>query len=125
MIGSSVAFPDPKVSLVLVAAFFVERYCAMHIQIYSLTHHIIWHIMNGVTGVLMIVFGVALFPLMGQIALPLAMLLGYGSAFAWYGSRLSLASLDVKRWTFERRTTFLPLASLIASLAAWMAGSSI
>ncbi len=115
-IGSSVAFPAPIVSLVLVAAFFVERYCAMHIQIYSLTHHIIWHLMNGISGVLMVVFGLILFPLMGQIALPLAMLLGYCSVFAWYGSRRSLQSLNAERLGFEVRTSIAPALLLAACL---------
>jgi len=118
LIGSSVSFPDIAVSFVLVAAFFVERYCAMHIQIYSLTHHIIWHIMNGITGGLMIVFGLMLLPLVGQIALPLAMLLGYGCFLAWYGSRLSLRSLSAGRWGFELETAGAPGLLLLACIVA-------
>ncbi len=118
LIGSSVSFPDAAVSFVLVAAFFVERYCAMHIQIYSLTHHIIWHIMNGVTGGLMITFGLMLLPLVGQLALPLAILLGYMAFFAWYGSSLSLRSLSAVRWGFELRTSVAPGLLLLACFVA-------
>ena len=117
LIGSSVSFPDPSVSFVLVAAFFVERYCAMHIQIYSLTHHIIWHIMNGITGALIIIFSAALFPVLGQSAIPTAILISYCSAFAWYASKQSLASIAVRRADFEKTTVAGPTLAIIVAAA--------
>lgn len=117
MIHSSVHLPAYEISAVLVLAFFVERYSAMHIQIYSLTHHIVWHVMNGVTGVLMIVYALMLYPLVGHIALPLAMLLGYLTFFAWRGSQLSLRSMDCSRLVFDRQTTLGPGLMLISALA--------
>mgnify|MGYP006891163128 CR=1 FL=1 len=116
LIGSSVHLPAYVISAVLVLAFFVERYSAMHIQIYSLTHHIVWHVMNGVTGVLMIVYASGMYPFIGRIALPLAMLFGYLTFFAWRGSALSLRSLDYKRRAFEVRTTIWPASVLLATL---------
>lgn len=117
MIGSSVHLPSYEISAALVLAFFVERYCAMHIQIYSLTHHIIWHTMNGITGLLMILISVILYPFLGQAALPIAMLFGYAACFTWYGSRLSLQSIHARRWAFEARTSLGPLAVLLGCLS--------
>jgi O-antigen/teichoic acid export membrane protein len=49
-IGSNADFPPPLLWSLLGLAFFVERYGAMHLQLYSITNHIIWHIANGIAG---------------------------------------------------------------------------
>ncbi|MGA0608371.1 hypothetical protein ACO2Q0_20450 [Phenylobacterium sp. VNQ135] len=116
MIGSSVHLPAYDVTATLILAFFVERYCAMHIQLYSLTHHIIWHVMNGVTGVLMICSSVALAPMVGQLSFPLAMLISYSAFFAWRASQLSINSLGTSRARFELRTSAFPLIALLCML---------
>lgn len=108
-IDSSVAFPDPKLWALLGLAFLVDRYGAMHLQLYSTTNHIIWHTLNGITGVLMIGFSVALFPLLGLHALPLGMLLAYLLCYSWYAPYKSYGLLRVNGWVFERKS-FLPFA---------------
>lgn len=117
LIGSSVSLPGFSMLALLSAAFFAERYSAMHIQLYSLTNHIVWHIANGATGLLMIGFFFALRPFIGELAIPAAMLVAYGGFCAWYASRLSLKSLQVGRWDFEWRTTAAPMLVLITGLA--------
>ena len=54
-IGSRVEFADARLWSLLGLGFFVERYGAMHIQLYSTTNHIIWHVANGVTGAIYLV----------------------------------------------------------------------
>jgi uncharacterized membrane protein YdcZ (DUF606 family) len=54
-IGSQVEFPSRGLLLLLILGFAIERFSAMHMQLYSLTNHIIWHKINGMTG-LFIVF---------------------------------------------------------------------
>ena len=49
-IGSQVDFPSGELLLLLILGFAVERFSAMHMQFYSLTNHIIWHKINGITG---------------------------------------------------------------------------
>jgi hypothetical protein len=123
LIGSSVTLPGFPMLALLTAAFFVERYSAMHLQLYSLTNHIVWHIANGVTGTLMIGLFLALRPLIGDLAMPAAMLAAYGGFCAWYASRLSLRSLEIGRWDFERRTAFGPAAVLLLPLVAYAAAT--
>lgn len=115
LIGSSVSLPGFAMLALLSAAFFAERYSSMHIQIYSLTNHIVWHIANGVTGLLMIGLYLALRPFIGELAMPGAMLGAYGGFCAWYASRLSLKSLQIKRANFELRTTAGPLLVLLSA----------
>jgi hypothetical protein len=114
---SSVSLPGFTMLALLSAAFFAERYSSMHIQLYSLGNHIVWHIANGVTGLLMIGLFVALRPFIGDLAMPSAMLGAYGGFCAWYASRLSLRSLEVARSSFEWRTTALPGLVLLTAFA--------
>jgi len=91
LINSKVEFPDPLMWSLLGIGFFFERYGAMHIQLYTLTNHIIWHITNGVTGVIMIVLSLVLYPLLDVYAFPAALLGGYlgfySGVSAWYSCR--------------------------------------
>lgn len=115
-IGSSVRLPGEGLMTLLVLAFFAERYSAMHIQIYSLTNHIVWHIANGVTGALMIAVGLLLLPLMGASAMPAAMLAAYLGFCSWYAARLSARSLGMRLTQFDRKTMYAPAALLAAGI---------
>jgi len=55
----------------------IERAGAMHIQIYSLTNNIIWHYVNGITGMSMIILFMLFITVQGVIAFPLALLISY------------------------------------------------
>lgn len=118
LIGSSVRWPSYSLAALLSLAFFAERYGAMHMQLYSLTNHIIWHIVNGATGVVMILAALALWPLIGEHAIPLAMLIGYLGVCTWYASNLALDSLTLRRWSFEQETALWPGCVLLVGIAA-------
>lgn len=117
LIGSSVHWPPYSLAAMLGVAFFAERYGAMHMQLYSLTNHIIWHLVNGATGLAMIVAFAILWPLIGAQALPLAMLIGYLGVCTWYASSRALASLHLQRWAFEKATTLSPCIILLGGMA--------
>ncbi len=118
LIGSKVQMPPPELSALLGLAFFAERYGSMHMQIYTLTNHVIWHIVNGATGVIMIIAFVILWPLVGALAMPLAMLIGYGGLPLWYVSAKSVHVLGVSRLAFDWRTA-IPQAVIIIALCAY------
>lgn len=56
LIGSSAALVSTKTLVYLISAFLLERVGALHIQLYSLSNHIVWHIANGITAILYLVF---------------------------------------------------------------------
>jgi hypothetical protein len=117
LIHSSVHLPDARLSILLGVAFFAERYGAMHLQIYTLSNHVIWHKVNGLTGIVMIIAFALLFPMLGVLAVPLAMICGYGGFMGWHASQHSLKFLDVGRWEFELATSIAPfLAMLLCTL---------
>ncbi|MGJ0237293.1 hypothetical protein ACQEPB_02075 [Novosphingobium fluoreni] len=119
LIGSSVHWPPYSLAALLGLAFFAERYGGMHMQLYSLTNHIIWHLVNGATGMTMIIAFAALWPFLGATALPLAMLIGYLGVCTWYASSRALASLNLHRWSFEKATAFWPGCVLIVGLMVY------
>ena len=118
-IGSSVAFVPDHVWTMMAAAYLIERWGGMHMQLYSLTNHIVWHIANGITGAVMLLAAVLLFPHLGVIALPLAMLLAYAGFYTPYAISLSRKQYGYQLLQFERKAIALPALALFSLLAAF------
>ena len=116
-INGSVRMPPSSLSLLLALAFFAERYGAMHMQIYTLSNHVIWHRVNGLTGIAIIVAFALLWPMVGTVAMPMAMLGGYGLYLCPAISRRSLAFIGQDRWSFERETSLGPGLGLATCIA--------
>lgn len=77
LIGSNAAFPTPTLWAMMGAAFFAERFGAMHIQLYSTTNHIIWHIANGISGTVYLIVSLGLLTILGAYAFPIGIIVGY------------------------------------------------
>lgn len=118
LIGSKIPFVPPSLWALIAVAFFVERFGAMHLQLYSVTNHITWHIANGVTGTLMIAISVALYPSLGIVALPAAMLIAYSIFYAPYASRASSRAFGFSLWTFESRASIPAFVCMAGALSA-------
>ena len=113
---SNVEFPQASFWVILGAMFFVERYAAMHLNLYSTTNHIITHIANGVTGLLSIGFALVLRPWLGLLALPTGLLLGYLTFYSWYPVRLAYREFKMPFLAFEARSSLGPfLCFLLAA----------
>jgi hypothetical protein len=115
---SNVEFPQPIFWVILGAMFFVERYAAMHLHLYSTTNHIITHIANGVTGLLVIASTLALLPLLGLLALPTGLLVGYVGFYSWYPVRYAYREFKMRFVAFELRNSLGPALVLIAAATA-------
>ncbi len=113
LIGSDVPFVDIKLWLLLILAYFVHRYGAMHIQLYSTTNHIISHIADGVSGIIFIVVTLSLFGKFELYAIPTGMLAGYLGFYAWYAAYHSLRSMKVNFFAFESKTITVPVLLLL------------
>lgn len=114
LIGSSVRIPDAGLSMLLGVAFFAERYGAMHMQLYTLSNHVIWHKVNGLTGLVGIAAFVLLWPMAGPMAVPLGMLVGYVGFLCPYISHKSMQYFGLQRWPFERATSVPPALGLLS-----------
>lgn len=119
-IGSSTPFVPPGVWALLAMAFFAERFGAMHLQLYSLTNHIVWHIANGVTGVVMIVVAVVAYVRFGVYAFPTAMLFAYLSFYCVYSVAHTRAAFKLRVLSFESSTAIPAAAALCAGLGLYL-----
>jgi len=114
LIDSNVEFPGVIMWTLLGLGFFVERYGAMHIQLYTVTNHIIWHVANGVSGLIMIVIGTLLYPFLEVNAFPLALLGGYVGFYAPYSACHSYQKFGLGFFSFERSVMLPWLAIMVA-----------
>lgn len=116
---SNVEFPQPVFWITLGAMFFVERYAAMHLNLYSTTNHIITHIANGVTGLLVIASTLVLLPLLGLLALPTGLLTGYLLFYSWYPVVYSYREFRLRFMDFEPKISIGPFISFLAA-SVWI-----
>lgn len=119
-IRSNVEFPKSIFWVILGAMFFVERYAAMHLNLYSTTNHIITHIANGVTGILVIISTLAFLPVLGLLALPTGLLIGYLGFYSWYPVRYAYREFGMSFLRFELANSFGPFLLLIACSAVML-----
>jgi hypothetical protein len=120
-IGSRTAFVEPRLWALLALGLFAERYGAMHLQLYSLTNRIVWHIANGVSGLLMIGTAVGLYPFMGVLALPMGMLMAYAVFYSTYASLLSSRTFGFSLLRFEWRAGLPAGLVMVAALGLRLA----
>jgi len=111
-IGSNAAFPSFLLWMLLGIAYFVERYGAMHINLYSTTNDIINHVANGIAGIIYIVVGVTGFHYMGIYAFPVALIAGNVGFYAWYAASHSYRAFGLGFLSFES-VTMLPYLGVL------------
>lgn len=119
LLGSQTPFPSGGLWSLLGAAFFLERFAALHLQNYSVTNHILWHVVNAAYGALALGVTLLLLPAAGVAAYPWGVLAGCLGFFAWYCPRLSYRSLGVTPWAFERAILPGPALALAAGAAVF------
>lgn len=112
-IGSSVAPASPAMLATLGVAMFGERYGAMHLQLFSTTNKILWHVaaMRYFAGFL--IGTLLLLPWLGLPAVPVALLVSCWTLYVGYCTRLSYDELGVRMAGFERTVMLPALAALL------------
>jgi hypothetical protein len=100
--------------LLLGSTFLIERYGAMHLNLYSTTNHVIAHYANGVTGLVSLA-GMLLFSQgWGLVGVPMGLFVGYAAFYGWYPALRSYREFRMPFWQFELRTTAGPLLGMVA-----------
>lgn len=114
VIQSNGEFPSRELWLLLGLGFLIERYGGMHLQLYSTTNHIIWHTLNGITGISMIILTCIFIYLdFGITAFPLAMLISYSLIYSLSAAKKSYRFLNVDFFDFEKFTFIPALLSIV------------
>ncbi|MDB5037070.1 MAG: rane protein involved in the export of O-antigen and teichoic acid [Bacteriovoracaceae bacterium] len=111
-------FVDLRLWGLMGLGFFLERYGGMHIQLYSVTNKIIWHIANPITGLIFISLCWILFPKLGVFAFPTAQIISNLAFFNWYTAYHSYTRFKMKFWPFEFSTSLVPLVLILAYIIA-------
>ena len=120
LIKSNASFASPTLWVLLGIGFLAERYGAMHIQLYSSTNRIIWHIANGFTGGIYIVSSILLLSSYGVIAFPLAYIIGNVGFYSWFSASFSYRTFKMGFWDFESKTLLIPLVLFITFTCAFL-----
>jgi hypothetical protein len=114
VIHSKVPFIDNELWLLLVFAYFLHRYGAMHVHLYGVSNHIIGHIADGVSGLIFVVVSIGLISHIDVYAIPIGLLAGYTGFYAWYAGMHSYRFMKIGIYEFEKKAGLFPLILLIA-----------
>lgn len=113
-VHSQVPFVSLAFWALLGLSFFLHRFGAMHMQVHMSTNNIISHKVDGITGILVILYTCILKKFIGIYAIPVGMLMAYLSFYSWYSAFHSYRSLNVKFWVFEKTTSLFSLMLILA-----------
>ena len=104
--------------LVLSVAFFLERYGALHIQFLTLSNNIIWHIANGVTGLLYIVLFIIFVNLDYQLveSITYSFFLSNLLFYFWYPATKSYKFYKLKFYKTELFISFPAILIILSSI---------
>lgn len=119
-VESNTSFLDSKIWWIMALAFVTERTGAMYLQLYTTTNHVVWHIANGIAGLIMILLMPILFHYFGVIGLPVATFLGYALFYAPYGYLKCQNAFNKRITPMEFSATALPVTLILI-----IAGSQI
>lgn len=113
LIGSQTNFLAPSLWLFLGVAFFIERFGAMHLQLYSLSNHILWHIANGVSGSIYLIVSLLFLHHFGIAAFPIGIIFGYAGFYSWFAASRVYKHYNLNILSFEFHTSFCPALLLL------------
>ncbi len=116
LIHSNTAFVAPWVWGVLGLALWFERYGNMHLQLFSVSHRVLWHVAQTVTGMTFVLVAILAYPRLGVVALPVGMLAGNLGFLAVYARFHSGKLFHLPFPGFELRTAAVPLLVLLLLL---------
>jgi hypothetical protein len=112
LVGSQTPFVETRVWAVMCCAFFFERYGSMHLQLYTITNHIIWHKVNAVTAAITLSCIYLGYNTLGLMTFPLAMLVGNGMWYAVITAFYSYREFNLSFFRFEPMPNLIPFVLL-------------
>lgn len=120
-LGSETGFVPISLWSLMGAAYFAERLGAMHIQLYTTTGKIIWHIANGLCGLGMLIFCGLTYSHLGATSFPVAMLLSYSLVYTPITVQHAAKAFAFNWLSFERTVSFPAIITAALASAALLA----
>lgn len=121
-LGSKTDFVELSIWVALGFAFLAERVGAMHMQLYTLGGRVIWHWVNGLTGMGMLAGTFLLYRSLGLIAFPLSMFAVYVAIYCSISIVRSYRLLGLEFLRFDAIAS-VPAASILALFALKVAST--
>ncbi len=118
LIGSRTPWVAAAVWWLLGAALLADRIGAMHLQLYSTSNRIVWHVANGVSGALMIAAMVPAYHWLGLSGLPLGMLVGSAAFYVPFSMRHSYRAFGLTPARIDLAGSAAPFAVCLCGLLA-------
>jgi hypothetical protein len=109
LIRSNVQFPSEYMILIFGIAYMFINYGSMHLQLYTLSNDVKWHIADGIAGSISLLIMVILFQQLKILSFPVGMLIGNMGFYALYSSRLSYNHFSLNFKKYDYQVFFLPL----------------
>lgn len=106
-IDSKITSINSNLWILLGFGFLLERYGAMHLQVYTSSNKIISHKANVISGSLLIIFVILLVEPIGVFAFPVSLIVSYLLFYIWYSAKKSYDLLNTSFFNFEK-FGFLP-----------------
>ncbi len=113
LIGSQTPFVSANVWWLLGLATLVERIGAMHLQLYSITNHIVWHIVASITAGIMLVSIPISFYWLDIVGLPFGILVAYAMFFTPYTISRSYSAFHMHPVYMDGAASLAPMILLI------------
>lgn len=107
-IESKTIFVEQELWLLLCLSLLIERFGSMHIQVYSVTNHIIWHYVNGIQALLVCLIVYFLFEKMDVYVFPLSSIISLLLFSAWYPAIRSYRLMRTTFIQFEKEVLIPP-----------------
>jgi hypothetical protein len=115
-VGSNVTFPGGTVWAIFGVAGLVERIGAAHVQVYSLSNKVVWHVANGLGGTIFILVSIFLVPRMELLGFALASLTS-AMAYAAYSLLMCRNLLGARFVALSVIAASMPVTLVVAYLA--------
>jgi VIT1/CCC1 family predicted Fe2+/Mn2+ transporter len=93
--------------------YFAERYGAMHLQLYSITNHIVWHTVTAWTGSIFLIVSFLLIKTQGYLAFPIAKIVAYLGFYSWYCAKYSYKKFSINFLRYESQVLMMPVIVFI------------
>jgi hypothetical protein len=120
LVGSKTPFVAGEVWGMLGLAILFERIGAMHLQLYSTTNHVVWHIANGISGTIMLIVIPIAYQWFHIMGFPLGILIGYVAFYVPYSMRLSYRAFGLKVGDIDLAASVLPVLILAMLELVWL-----
>ncbi|WMT87478.1 hypothetical protein NO932_02405 [Pelagibacterium sp. 26DY04] len=115
------AFVDVELWCILAVTLLIQRNAAAHLQTYSITNVIVWHWLDGLTGIVSLGCALIFIPGYGGWGAAMAGLVGILVVYAWCPLVLNHRQFGIPFPAFEIRTALAPaVVFAVSMLIAYM-----